>query len=185
MRHYLLRSRHLLPLLQWSSIQLCLPTPLLSGGHALGSMSVACRPPWFVGFLKQGSQYPHLGFHTPSCVLQLSRGLPTNLKLDHPLMMSSWTPSFLLFVEFVAVPIAVLSPFLALLTPNSCFKIEFVLPFWFSTHTTEYMKNSKYIYNTCKVRLFTWVVLVVVTFQLLDLCHCICFTFVHLFYNGW
>ena len=116
--HYLPRSCPLLPLLECCSIQLGFPTPFFSHGHALASMSVACRPPCFAGILKEGSQCPHLRFYAPGRLLQLSRGLPTNLILDHPLTLSSWTPSFLLFFEYVAVQIAVLPLFLALLPPS-------------------------------------------------------------------
>ena len=116
--HYLLRSRLLSPLLQCSSSQPGLPTLFFFRSHALALMSIVCHPPYFVGILKHGSQYPHLGFQALGRILQLSRGLPTNLNIDHPLTLSFWMPLFLLYFESVVVQSAILPPFLAFLMPS-------------------------------------------------------------------
>jgi hypothetical protein len=73
-------------------------------------LDVCCVPP---ALLRRNLE-AGVTISTLSLLLQLFRGLPTNLISDLPLPLSSWTPSFILLLESLAVP----TPVLALLTPS-------------------------------------------------------------------
>ena len=78
----------------------------------------------FAEIFKQGSQHPHLGFQCMGFLLQLFRGLPTNLMSDLPLSFSSWTPLFFLLLESLVVPTSVLAlqaPSQFVVLPPRCF----------------------------------------------------------------
>jgi hypothetical protein len=114
LRHYLPRSPPLSALVECSSNPRGLPATFLSRVHALALMLVVFRPPCFADFLKHVSHYPERGFQFLCLLLQLFLSLPPNSIWDLPLPLSSWTPSFFLLLDLLAVR----TPVLAHLTPS-------------------------------------------------------------------